>query len=1728
MKELNPDDPQSPTSGPEDSKQSEELLSQLANRRRRARERLEETSEQPPSETTLSARDRAKQRLARKKASKQQEGGVADDVTPMTLSPDEGGVSPDSARQDALSPTMDSPGKLKSSGTMSLKASMKQKMADRIRAAREKAKEEVEEEAPIQGRKLAGIRDKTRPTRFDDPAMLSRHEKEVEEELRRSLKLKTERKEKLKPEGSPLLPTAEEQYDFFTRKWEPEPEEIMKKIAKPAEPKPTTSEAPAEGEEAEGVEEGKEITEEGEEAKKEDKKKRKYPEEGKEDEVPLLDDVGDIAEEMWKYYAIGQAEYKPHKDKMEDEAKTLYVPQILPAKIEDKIFEQQQPRYLEDEGFYVGQKPVVPRRNFNRMENRLLKNKERNQNWFGQDGRLISLPDPLKELPSRPPILEENEDHLSTDYQKAILTEFDSRYIDGSLDSYGQYQIDVDINTVTFSHHHLFSREHVLAYKLVDLCKQHDFKTKNRTSHYLTEKLKALKAASYHVQDNIAQIKAQSKEGDTNKYADLEHRLNEYRIEIRETRQNRDVELRSDRNLMRNIIATWKQIKSLRQFQDFTNTTVKLQIRKVPTDKAEDQKEWDREVQEEIEEMRDEYEQDYNDKVKEYKATLEKWKKQRLDRKNAKSRQKERRIKEKLKKKKKKSTARGEGEDTQESQGEDLENVDETGDEQDTTALLEKDQEILEAEGIQKPEKPQPFDEAAYRQRVLEKFDEIRRKPGEPHLIPEMTNSATVTQTKLCPRGGQQRRNDLARCKCYIRILFNDKEVSRTPAKPIGQEFTVRFAQIFNVQIVQWPESIRFQIYETSGLSSTLISELYIGIPDSNVTSDNLELDILDFSSDNRVSHAHEGVGSGFPFSFEADNSNMVICNTSGKLAVGAAWAVDSQGNVLVPSMNRHTGHQLGAMKGLDAVAAIGATGVSDPEQLLKWISKSRLDPNDPANASLMAMLKPAMGGGGDATHLEMKNHFRLEQLQQEFDFMTDRQMEASRRFKLIQYREEEIPDFRNYQMIPAFDSEVPEEVFLEFERRKREEQKVKQMDETEAHRVAVAKFMQNVREQVLKRFRLAQHQKTLEDMVSEEMVPNIGTILPAIMKLAEPRHPLRPHRKERKKMTAANLVGVDVKLLCNIVRAFDIPVRAEALQGGGPAAAPSQPGLGGTLSGTRSLGTMGLGDSIRASGRQSSTRVKDISGDVLVRPFVEIMFQRNTVATTVADGPNPSWNEELKLSFKAPNNDYSSANLQTVKDMVFINLFDEYVIDMVQDDRERGTNIHRRIEKRWLGTIKIPFSTIYFNGRIDGTFRVDKPPVLLGYTHDTGPSQLDQDINIGAGEIDQTYLTMFITIEPPLQPAEPAKEKFDSNEDEKLLQAAEAWQKDVSSKFPKREYKTTVVDINGKSVFITRYFKPLKPPEELINNQPSPESVVDQIVRFVSLIPFVSDSVVFPGLCDIWSTCDQFLQMLQGDEEEHAVLLCNYFMHLGKETWLLLGDAVPEGPTAYVLTREKREGYNKAIYYIWNASTGESYHYRDNYCPLQSVGCLVNANNIWANIQPNAQPSRISFDLSNTSNWKPFFHKGFPHPGLSSIQPENLIYIPTNKIEVLDIQEKIERTLKEKIMEWRPRHITRWNRYCNQAFRDLLKKLEMSHGKGVQQEHSTELEHILGSYKMNGFPINQPYTTMEPLIEAVFATGVHTNETSDVEFALAVNVHAYPNSVLSVWVYVASLIRKR
>lgn len=70
-----------------------------------------------------------------------------------------------------------------------------------------------------------------------------------------------------------------------------------------------------------------------------------------------------------------------------------------------------------------------------------------------------------------------------------------------------------------------------------------------------------------------------------------------------------------------------------------------------------------------------------------------------------------------------------------------------------------------------------------------------------------------------------------------------------------------------------------------------------------------------------------------------------------------------------------------------------------------------------------------------------------------------------------------------------------------------------------------------------------------------------------------------------------------------------------------------------------------------------------------------------------------------------APNDNYSASSLESVKDVIYINLFDEVSVNLLQDDAEKDTVVYERLERRWLGNFKIPFTTLYLNSKVHKSF---------------------------------------------------------------------------------------------------------------------------------------------------------------------------------------------------------------------------------------------------------------------------------------------------------------------------------------------------------------------------------------------------------------------------------------
>jgi coiled-coil and C2 domain-containing protein 2A len=289
----------------------------------------------------------------------------------------------------------------------------------------------------------------------------------------------------------------------------------------------------------------------------------------------------------------------------------------------------------------------------------------------------------------------------------------------------------------------------------------------------------------------------------------------------------------------------------------------------------------------------------------------------------------------------------------------------------------------------------------------------------------------------------------------------------------------------------------------------------------------------------------------------------------------------------------------------------------------------------------------------------------------------------------------------------------------------------------------------------------------------------------------------------------------------------------------------------------------------------------------------------------------------------------------------------------------------------------------------------------------------------------------VLLTITPSLPSPESSVVIRDTVEEPRVMAYAKHWEDSLIVHHPHNYVMPTAQDIHGTTVLICRYIHRQLPPHSVCDPATvTPAKLYEamrRLARYVSMIPEKQDSSTFVGFCNLWATSSQFLQMMGGDDEEHAILLCNYFRSLPgfdpptegadpeNEAFVVLGRGIPRGNSIYVLTRHRvvvggdaatetsglrmqpdKDGF---VRLYWDPMTGLAYPINDHRCPLLHVDCIFNEQNIWANIQKAnnvpyqksiAKASTTDFDLKKPG-WKPFFTKHFPRPTLTSYQIEQL-----------------------------------------------------------------------------------------------------------------------------------------
>uniref|UniRef100_A0A8C8X855 Coiled-coil and C2 domain containing 2B n=1 Tax=Panthera leo TaxID=9689 RepID=A0A8C8X855_PANLE len=573
-------------------------------------------------------------------------------------------------------------------------------------------------------------------------------------------------------------------------------------------------------------------------------------------------------------------------------------------------------------------------------------------------------------------------------------------------------------------------------------------------------------------------------------------------------------------------------------------------------------------------------------------------------------------------------------------------------------------------------------------------------------------------------------------------------------------------------------------------------------------------------------------------------------------------------------------------LRNVDARGVPGIPWLINAQKLFEWANEVKIDPNNPEYSDLMEFVMYMKHKGQD-----IPKYFRLEQMQDEFNFVSEEEMEKSKRFQLLQLRNAGQLDVFLLQQMPLYDKEIPDLVF-------------------------------QMKKLIMKRI-VKVSKVNLSDVVADyEEIVSASQLTYAVCKLVERQRKLKPQRKERRKVAAQTICDGDIKILVRILRAYNIPTR-------------------------------------------------------------------NTTVNS------------------SPGHDYSFSSLSKIKDNIYINIFDEMIIEK----------------------------------QISGTFQVNTPPVLLGYTWSKTHASPREDYN-GQNFKESTFLNIFATIEPQISyvTCNPELDKFSDQTD--VFKRAQIFKKSCQAMFPNRRVTATVFNGEGIQILVTRYIKALNPPQQLLDIfLHDSNATLDLIAHFVSLIPVVPDVLDENDGFDIWMTSERCISLAIGNKEEHAILLCNFFLYFGKKALVVLGTSMLEGQVAYVLTQETDE------YLLWNPLTGQCHKQFDPFCPLQSVDCLFDDGNVWFNIQQNNTPMAVHFDYSKESFWKQLLPKDFQGTNAQSIQ-------------------------------------------------------------------------------VTGFPIQMPYTDVQSIIDAVYQTGIHSSEFPQIEFALAVYIHPYPNNILSVWVYLASLAR--
>ena len=403
------------------------------------------------------------------------------------------------------------------------------------------------------------------------------------------------------------------------------------------------------------------------------------------------------------------------------------------------------------------------------------------------------------------------------------------------------------------------------------------------------------------------------------------------------------------------------------------------------------------------------------------------------------------------------------------------------------------------------------------------------------------------------------------------------------------------------------------------------------------------------------------------------------------------------------------------------------------------------------------------------------------------------------------------------------------------------------------------------------------------------------------------------------------------------------------------------------------------------------------------------------------------------------------------------------------------------------------------------------------------------------------------------------------------FIHTSRQWWSNCQRKYPflqERNIKLIAKDECGHFRFVGSFINPMKSPRSLINPRFA--------ARYVSLLPLKRD-LNMTGIPDeAWHCPHAFLSRMEGNVEDHALLLCNLLLGWGLDAWVATGtiySAPKQGkgggkstsvnirPHSWVVTIDKVDVTNSKVT-LWETLTGSQYEI--DYSGAHSVKdpdnipahhfheihTLFKHDSYLFNVQPNSQvpnPRRggshhehsvTSFDLTNPKFWLPMplvsksDLKLLRHPGSVLSLPEIDHLKDWGALEF-----ELENELKLRILDWRKENSleTAYDSNLEQIVHSALLAYEWDRAVGVTfgnaDFQAAVRRYVKRGEYFKGYPTcfshRDPMKIMQTLRASSACKDVCLLKDLNCRLGIRVKIVPYPSDTMSVWIMIAACAEK-